>query len=83
MSVEIGEHLAVVGRRTLIVTAVRQHLDGQLRRTGPSERAPQQSFVAKEDGQASERLEVLHQMVAADVALEMPPQESGVLAQVC
>ena len=72
---EIGEHLAVIGGRALVVAAVGQNLPGQLPGQTP-DRQPQEPLVGEEDGQADQSLEPLDQVVAADVVLQVPAQES-------
>jgi hypothetical protein len=62
------------------VPAVRQHLDAELA-AQPVQSAGEQAFIAQEDTEASERLEVLDQVVAAHVGLQVPAQEAGVRRQ--
>ncbi len=74
---QVGQHLAVVGGRALIVASVGQHLPSQLPGQ-PPRRQPQQPLVGEEDGQAGQRLEPLDQVVAADVVLQVAAQETRV-----
>ena len=77
---EVGQHLAVIGGRALVVAAVGQHLRGQLPGQ-PPQRQPEQPLVGEEDGQPGQRLEPLDQVVAADVVLQVAAQESRVSRQ--
>ena len=74
---QVGQHLAVVGRGALVVAAISQHLHAELADQQP-QRPAQQRLVAQEDGQPGQRLEVLDQVVAADVGLQVTAQEPGV-----
>jgi hypothetical protein len=72
---EVSEHLAVIGRRALVVAAVSQNLSSQLPGQ-PPQRQPQEPLIGEENGKASQGLESFDQVVAADVVLEVPTQKS-------
>ena len=76
-SIEVGQDLAVIGGRALVVAAVGQDLPGQLPGQ-PAHGQPQQPLVGEEDGQAGQGLEALDQVVAADVVLQVAAQETRV-----
>ena len=78
---EVGEHLAVVGGRPFVVTTVGQHLHRQLPGQ-PVQHAGEQVIIGEEHGETGQCLEVLDQVVAADVGFDVPPQEAGVCRQV-
>ena len=74
---QVAEHLAVVGRGTLVVAAVGQHLHGQLGGE-PLQRPGEQPLVAQEHAEPGQRLEALDQVIAAHVGLEVAAEEPGV-----
>ena len=74
---EIAEHLAVIGGRPLVVTAIGQHLDGDLP-AQPAEHAGEQSVVGEEHRQASQCLQVLDEVIAAHVRFQVAAQEARV-----
>ncbi len=77
---QVGEDLAVIGGGPLVVTPVRQDLHRQLSGQGVQDGA-QLPFVPEEHRETGERLEVLDQVIAADVGLQVPAQEPGVRRQ--
>ena len=74
---EITEYLTVVRRRSFVVAAIRQHLHLDLP-AQPPDRHGEQRVVAEEDRETGQRLQVLDEMVAADVRLQAAAQETGV-----
>ncbi len=62
------------------MAAVGQDLPGQLPGQ-PTKRQLKQPLVGEEDGQAYESLEILDQVVAAEVVLQVSTQESRVSRQ--
>jgi hypothetical protein len=73
---EVAEHLAVIRGRALVVAAVWQQLDLQLP-ADPAQGPAEQRVVTEEDRQAGQRLEVLDEVVAPHVGLEVTAQEPG------
>ncbi len=67
----------MVGRGPLVVAAVGQHLDRELAGQQP-ERPAQQRLVAEEHAEPGQGLEVLDQVVSADVGFQVAAQEPGV-----
>ena len=62
------------------MAAVGQHLHGKLPGQ-PVQRLVQQSVIGEEHRQPGQRLEVLDQVIAADIRFQVPPQETGVRGQ--
>ena len=74
---QVGEHLAVVRGRAFVVAAVGEHLYRQL--AGEVVAAEgQQVAVAEEHAEADEGLQVLDEVVAADIELDVGSKEAGV-----
>jgi hypothetical protein len=70
---EVAQHLAVVGRRPLVVTPVGEDLDGSLSLELGNPCREQASIVEKH-AQGDEGLQILDEMVAAHITLEVEPE---------
>ena len=77
------EHLALVGRRALVMAAVGQHLLGELApQQAAAEGRPALGLRAGEERPGPEQgADVLDQVVAAQIGLEMPLEEAQLLGQ--
>ena len=79
---KVRENLAVIGRRTFVMHAVAEHLPGKfLAEQIYRRRTPAGAVRTREiGGSPGERLNVLHEMIAAEIGLEIAIEE-GELAR--
>ena len=80
---EIGEDLRMIRRRALVVHAVAQYLGRDLlaQQLAPQAGAAGELGIVEEGTGPEQRLDVLHQVIAADIALQVRVQEADLLTQ--